>query len=183
MSILTERLIWIVNGFLVIVFSAVGNMYAILLAVSSVFFVSTAPREQRTWTIAASILCVVASLVASAPAPLFLLVMSGMGWGALYIEKFNRISQRWTAVRGQALYAMLVLGYTAWRATGLGVVSAANDVALAQGLGYLNMLAGIALYVYPIGFMAWVAQSIWAHPPSPASPEELITLVRTRGRG
>jgi len=183
MDILTERLIWMINGFLIIVFSAVGNLYAILLAVSSLFFVSTAPREQRIWTIAASLMCVIASLLSPAPAPLFLLVMSAMGWGALYIEKFNRISQRWTAVRGQALYALLALGYAAWRAMGLGAAPVTGDPALAQGLGYLNMLAGIALYVYPIGFMGWVAQSIWAHPPSPSSPEDLITQVRARGKG
>jgi hypothetical protein len=53
---------------------------------------------------------------------------------------------------------------------------------MAQGVTDLNMLIGIALYVFPIGFMGWVAQSIWAHPPAPAAPEDLISAVRSRGK-
>jgi hypothetical protein len=181
MDIVTERLIWVVNGFLTVIFFSAGQLHAILLAVSSFFFVWTAPMEQKTWTIASSILCLLASLLAPSPAPLFLLIMALMGWGALYIEMYNLISQRWTAVRGQSLYALLSLGYDAWRAMGIGSVSVA-DPAMAQGVNYLNMLIGIALYVFPIGFMGWVAQSIWAHPPAPAAPEDLISAVRSRGK-
>ena len=181
MELVTERLIWVVNGFLTVIFFSAGQLQSILLAVSSVFFVLTAPIEQKTWTIASSILCLLASSLAPSPAPLFLLVMALMGWGALYIEKYNRISQRWTAVRGQALYALLSLGYAAWRAMGVGSVSV-SDPAMAQGVTYLNMLIGIALYVFPLGFMGWVAQSIWAHPPTPGAPEDLISAVRSRGK-
>jgi len=181
MEIVTERFIWVINGFLTVIFFSAGQLHSILLAVSSVFFVLTAPMEQKTWTMASSILCLLASLLAPSPAPLFLLVMALMGWGAVYIEKYNRISQRWTSVRGQALYALLSLGYAAWHTLGLGSGSVA-DPAMAQGVNYLNMLIGIALYVFPIGFMGWVAQSIWAHPPAPAAPEDLISAVRSRGK-
>jgi hypothetical protein len=182
MEVLAERLIWVVNGFLTVIFFSAGQFHSILLAVSSIFFVMTAPMEQKTWTIAAAILSLLASLVTPAPAPLFLLVMSAMGWAALYIEKYNRISQRWTAVKGQSLYALLSMGYALWRGLDLGSVSVASDPAMAQGMNYLNMLIGIALYVFPIGFMGWVAQSIWAHPPAPASPEPLISAGRSRGK-
>lgn len=112
MEVLAERLIWVVNGFLTVIFFSAGQFQSILLAVSSIFFVMTAPMEQKTWTIGAAALSLLASLVTPAPAPLFLLVMSAMGWAALYIEKYNRISQRWTAVKGQSLYALLSLGYS-----------------------------------------------------------------------
>lgn len=181
MEILSERFIWVVNGFLTVIFFSAGQLYSISLAVSSAFFALTAPMEQKTWTIASSILCLLASLLAPSPAPLFLLVMAVMGWGAVYIEKYNRISQHWTAVRGQSLYALLSLGYAAWKAVGIGSVSA-TDPAMTQGVNYLNVLIGIALYIFPIGFMGWVAQSIWAHPPAPAAPEDLISVVRSRGK-
>ncbi|MFM8426397.1 MAG: hypothetical protein ACKOBL_14610, partial [Chloroflexota bacterium] len=57
-----------------------------------------------------------------------------------------------------------------------------SDPAMVQGVNYLNMLIGIALYVFPLGFMGWVAQSIWAHPPAPGAPEDLISAVRSRGK-
>jgi hypothetical protein len=46
----------------------------------------------------------------------------------------------------------------------------------------LNAIIGIAMYVIPLGFLAMLAQSIWAHPPGPGSPEQLITKVRRRGK-
>ncbi len=54
---------------------------------------------------------------------------------------------------------------------------------MAQGAGYLNAIIGIAMYVIPLGFLAMVAQSVWAHPPTIGNPTDLITKVRTRGGG
>jgi hypothetical protein len=39
------------------------------------------------------------------------------------------------------------------------------------------------MYLIPLGFLAWAAQAILAHPPAPGTPGELITRVRTRGKG
>jgi hypothetical protein len=38
------------------------------------------------------------------------------------------------------------------------------------------------MYAFPIGALVFMAQSIFAHPPALARPEELITTVRTRGK-
>lgn len=178
---ITERLIWILNGILVILYTAIGNLHAIVIAVSSVFFVISAPQEQKTWAMGAACMALAASLITPAPVPTFLLVMSIGGWVGLYLEQYNRIAQRWNLLRGQALYSLAGLGYFLYRTFGLG--SAINsDPMMMQGAGYLNGLIGIAMYVIPIGFLAWLAQSIWAHPPAPATPETLINTVRTRGR-
>ncbi len=65
---------------------------------------------------------------------------------------------------------------------GLGE-SVLSDPMMAQGAGYLNAIIGIAMYVIPLGFLAMVAQSVWAHPPTIGNPTDLITKVRTRGGG
>ena len=181
MNILLERLIWILNGFLVILYTAVGNLHAIVIAVSSVFFVASTPQEQKAWAMGAAIMALVAALITPAPVPTFLLVMSIGGWVGLYLEQYNRSAQRWNLIRGQALYSLAGLGFALYRTFGLGG-AISGDPMMMQGAGYLNGLIGIAMYVIPIGFLAWLAQSIWAHPPAPATPETLINTVRTRGR-
>lgn len=175
------NLIWIINGFLVILYTAAGNLHAIVIAVSSVFFVASTPREQKAWALGSALMALAGSLIAPAPVPAFLLVMSLGGWVGLYLEQYNRIAQRWNIIRGQAMYAMAGLGFALYRIFGLGS-AISNDPLMMQGAGYLNGLIGIAMYVIPIGFLAWLAQSIWAHPPAPATPEILINTVRTRGK-
>jgi len=178
-NIILERLIWILNGFLIIVYVAVENLHTILIAVSSIFFVISTPREHQRWAFGAAFVALVMSLIAPAPVPAFLLIMSLAGWLGLYLEQYNRVAQRWNIIRGQALYATAGLGFTAYRTFGLGSAMT-GDPMMMQGASYLNGLIGIAMYVIPIGFLAWLAQSIWAHPPAPASPEELINTVRVR---
>lgn len=174
-------LLWILNGLLVILYTAAGNLHAIMIAVSWVFFVASTPKEQQTWALAASLMSFTASLLAPAPVPAFLVVMSIGGWMGLYLEQYNRTAQRWNIIRGQALYALAGLGFMLYRTFGLGNAIASDPLTM-QGSSYLNGLIGIALYVIPIGFLAWLAQSVWAHPPAPAAPEELINTVRMRKR-
>jgi len=181
MAHITERLIWILNGFLVLLYAAIGNLHAIVIAVSSIFFVATAPEEQKTWAMGAACMALAASLITPAPVPTFLLVMSIGGWIGLYLEQYNRIAQRWNLIRGQALYSLAGLGFTLYQTIGLGSIIN-SDPMLMQGAGYLNGLIGIAMYVIPIGFLAWLAQGIWAHPPAPATPEVLINMVRSRNK-
>lgn len=181
MNVFLERLIWIVNGFLVVLYAALGNLHAIVIAVSALFFVASTPPEQQRWAAGAGLMAFSVSLIAPAPVPLFLLLMSLAGWLGLYLEQYNRVAQRWNIIRGQALYAIAGLGFTAYRAFGLGNAMT-GDPMMMQGAGYLNGLIGVAMFVIPIGFLAWLAQSIWAHPPAPAAPEELINTVRVRKR-
>jgi hypothetical protein len=53
---------------------------------------------------------------------------------------------------------------------------------MSQGAGYLNALIGIGMYVIPLGWLAMLTQSIWAHPPAQGTPDALITTIRTRGK-
>lgn len=174
-------LIWMINGVLAITYYAVDHILAIALAVAVAFFVVRTPKEQRMWAAGSSALAITASLFSPAPVPLFLLIMSLAGWIGQWLEQYNKPAQRWNTIRGQALYALAGLGFAAYRGLNLGG-AVASDPMMAQGATYLNAIIGIAMYVIPLGFLAMLAQSIWAHPPGPGSPEQLITKVRTRGK-
>jgi hypothetical protein len=180
MEILTERLIWIVNGFLAILYSLIDHWTALAFLAAVTAFIVMASTEQRRWALGAGLLSIAASLVAPSPVPLFLLVMILGGWTAVVLEKYNPPAQRWNVIRGLALYALAGLGFTLYRDLGLGE-SVLADPMMSQGANYLNAIIGIAMYVIPIGFLGMLAQSIWAHPPAPGTPSDLITKIRTRG--
>ena len=75
---------------------------------------------------------------------------------------------------------MAGLGYLLYRS--IGPASSASDPMLAQGANYLNALVGIAMYVIPIGFLALLVQSVWAHPPALGRPNQAIARIRSRGK-
>ena len=175
-------LTWAINGFLVIIYLAVEHVATILLFGSAAAFVAYTPKEQRAWATGSSALAITSSLIGSFPVPLFLLVISLAGWAGQWLEQYNKPSQRWNTIRAQALYSLAGLGYTAYQ--NLGWANAlTSDPSMAQGAGYINTILAIAMYVMPLGFLVMLAQSIWAHPPAPGKPHEIITAVRTRGKG
>lgn len=172
-------IVWVINGVLALLYFSLDHLITIALAVAAGWFALAAPSEQRPWALASAALSVLASLLAPPPVPVFLLAISLGGWAGLALEQYNRPAQRWNVIRAQALYALAGSGFALYRSLGLGEAIAA-DPSMAQGAGYLNALLGIAMYVLPIGFLALLAQSVWAHPPAPGTPEELIRKVRTR---
>jgi hypothetical protein len=74
----------------------------------------------------------------------------------------------------------MTLGFAAFQA--LSPAIGVDDPMLSQGQHYLGLLASIAMYFYPLGFLALLAQSIWVHPPLSQSPQNLIHSVRARGK-
>jgi hypothetical protein len=178
---LVTRMIWVVNGFAVILYFLADHILSLALIGSVCLFVYFSQNELRIWAAGSGLLAITASLFAPAPVPLFLLVMSLIGWALMYLEQYNQAAQQWNVLRGLALYSMAGLGYLAYRNLGLGNVVMADPM-MAQGAGYLNALIGISMYIIPLGFLAYSAQSIWAHPPVPGTPDQLITKVRSRGQ-
>ena len=181
MNELVAGIVWTINGFLVIVYNAVDRAETILLAVTAIPFAIYTAREQKVWAVASGALAILTSQLAPAPVPLLLLIMSLAGWAGQWLEQYNRPAQRWNTIRGQALYALAGLGFTLYRNFGLGS-SIASDPLMSQGAGYLNALIGISMYVIPLGWLAMLTQSIWAHPPAQGTPDALITTIRTRGK-
>jgi len=181
LSNITAGVTWTINGFLVIVYYAADHIQTLALAVAAILFAAYTEQEQRVWAVGSGALAILASLVAPAPVPLFLLIMSLAGWAGQWLEQYNKPAQRWNTIRGLALYAVAGLGFAMYRNFGLGS-SIANDPMMAQGAGYLNALIGIGMYVIPLGWLAMLTQSIWAHPPAQGTPDALITTIRTRGK-
>ena len=175
-------ILWVINGFLLIVYLAIQHVAAILLAVSTIMFVFHTPKEQRARVAGSSALAVVASMIALTPIPLFLLILSLAGWTGEWLEQYNKPAQRWNTVRALALYATAGLAYTAYHVFGWDQPLVSNPD-LAQGASYINAIFGIAMYVIPLGFLVMLTQSIWAHPPAPGTPGDLIANIRTRGKG
>ena len=177
-----ERIYWVLNGFLTVVFLLVEQVLPIALFISVGAFVWFALDEQRNWAIGAGALAVIASVLSLPPIPVFLLVMSVSGWVALYMEKYNHPAVSWNIIRGISIYAVSGMGYSLYRNSGTSSPFAA-DPQMAQGSVYINMIAGVAMYVMPLIFVAMLVQSIWSHPPTPGgSPADLISTVRSRGK-
>ena len=180
-SDITAGIIWTINGFLVIVYYAADRIETVLLAIATILFAVYTSQEQRVWAVGSGTLAILASLLAPAPVPLFLLIMSLAGWAGTWLEQYNKPANHWNTIRGQALYALAGLGFALYRNFGLGS-SIASDPMMSQGAGYLNALIGISMYVIPLGWLAMLTQSIWAHPPAQGTPDSLITTIRTRGK-
>jgi hypothetical protein len=99
---ISEYFIWVANGFLVIAYYAADHLATLVLLGALGAFVWTAEDAQRGWAAGAGLLALIASLVAPAPVPLLLLLMSGAGWAAVWLERYNRPAQRWNVIRGIA---------------------------------------------------------------------------------
>ncbi len=181
MNDILSVLIWTINGFLVLVYYAVNHIQTIALAIASILFAAYTAKEQQVWAVGSGAMAILASLIAPAPVPIFLLIMSLAGWVGQWLEQYNKPAQRWNTIRGQALYALAGLGFALYRNFGLGS-SIASDPMMSQVAGYLNALIGISMYVIPLGWLAMLTQSIWAHPPAQGTPDALITNIRTRGK-
>lgn len=172
--------IWLLNGLLALVYSMAGQWISILLIAPLVWLAYRGPVEHRPWLIGAGGLSLLASTLAPMPAPALLLLMAVAGAIALLIERFNPAALHWRITSGLALYALAGLGFAGFQ---LYLERwASSSLLLAQGQNYFSILAGIAMYGIPIGYLALLAQALLVHPPIPGSgrPEQLINNLRAR---
>ncbi len=181
MTAIYDALIWVLNGFLVIIFFLVERLATVLLLPAATAFVMITPVAQRGWAIGAGTLALAASLISPAPVPIFLGVIALVSAVAFYLEQYNRPAMLWNIVRSVSLYSLAGLGYTLWQGLRL-TDSIQSDVMTSQGATYINAIVGIAMYVIPLGVVVLLAQSVLAHPPV-GRPDQIITNVRTRGKG
>jgi len=173
-------LTYVLNGFLALLWLLVDHLLLVLLVTPLVWLSYISPNEQRPWSLASNGLAILASAVAPAPVPLFMLVMASAGLLATRLEKFNTAAMRWNTLRGLALYSLAGLGFSLYQDLA-GNLS--TSPLLAQGQVYLSTIAGFAMYLIPIGFLALLVQNLWAHPPVPGKPADLIHTIRSRGKG
>ena len=183
MSQLWLYIVYVINGFLMVVYYTVEHVATLLLLFSTTSFAVIAPKEQRSWSAASAILAILTSMAAPFPVPLALLAISAVGWIGQWLERFNQPAQSWSTVRAQAVYAILGIAYTAYSDLG-GASLLTSNPDTAQAGPYINTILSIALLAFPVGFIAMLVQSLWAHPPTPGgSPVEMISTIRTRGKG
>jgi hypothetical protein len=168
------------NGFLAFLWLLLDHIFLVLLGIPLIGLGTTTPKEQRSWILGTSALALLASAVAPAPVPLLLLLMAASGWLATRLEKFNTIAVYWNAARGLAIYSLAGLGFTAFQALASGMESSPW---LAQGQVYLSSIAAFAMYLIPLGYLALLVQTLFAHPPIQGKPGELIHTIRSRGKG
>ncbi len=185
--------IWEVNGWLVTAYVLWEHAALGVTLAACLVLLRDAPREQRPWMWGAAALAGAAAAFAPAPVPVLLSAMSVAAALAVRFDRFNPDALRWRTVGGLALYAAAALAYlaygrylaavdaSAWAAALGGEGEAAAT--LAQGRAFLNTLATWGLWlILPLGFFSLLAQGLLAHPPAPATPEETIARVHTRGR-
>lgn len=175
----TLPFVWLVNGLLALLWLTVDHLWMVLLVPALGYAVLQAPETQRAWTLGVAVLCLAAGAAAPFPVALFLLVISGAGLLAVRLEKVTPQNTHWTLVRGLGLYSLVGLGYTAYRTW---LVPAMSDPALQQGEAYLSAIASIALYLFPPGVLALLAQGLFVHPPVQGQAEEIVYHFRSRGK-
>ena len=173
-------LYYLLNGLLALLWLLLDHLLLVLLVIPLAWLSCTAPDEQRYWTLATSGLSILASALAPAPVPLLMLVMAAAGCLASHLEQFNDAQVHWNTVRGLALYSLAGLGFTAFQE--LSARSTSSSL-LQQGQVYLSAIAAFAMYLIPLGFLALLAQTLFAHPPVSSKPSELIHTIRSRGKG
>ncbi len=167
--------VWVLNGALVTLYVIVAHLPALAAAGAAAYMGTTAPAEQRRHAWAAAALASAGALVSDALLALMVVAMAALGAVAVRVEKYNPYTLAWRTIGGLGLYGMMLLGFALYNALG--------GFPAEVGASYLDAIIRIAVYAYPLGFLAMIAQALWVHPPMPGGrPEDLVTTVRTRGK-
>ena len=193
MSLLHTLALYEANGFLVLMYVFWEHVAGILVLASFGYFAWRAPAGQRSWTLSAGVLALLAAFFTASPAPFLLAAMSLAGVGAVLLERFNPDALRWRITGGLTLYALAALAHLGYASYLAGVDAAAwaqaiggqgeASAALAQGRAFVETLATWGLWlILPLGYFSLLAQVLLAHPPLSARPDALITAVRTRNQ-
>jgi len=172
--------LYILNGCLLVLYLVVERLASVLLVAALAWLGNQSPTQHKQWHIGISVLAILTSLIAPAPIPVLLLVMALAANLALLAEKFQPASLHWRSISGFALYCLMGLGVSAFN---LYIQSqAVQDAQLAIGQSYISVIASVALYGYPLGYLGMLAQGLLVHPPFPGSgkPADLVHALRSR---
>ncbi len=185
-------LIWFINGLLAVFYTLLDNVLILLLIPPMAWLAITAKLEHRVWILVTGAIVILATFIVPAPVPLILTLMTWAGAVAVFLDRFNPTALRWRVNGGLALYALTALGFAAYAAytsrlpsnTWSSVVASGEAASIvSQGRSFLNVIAVWGLWIImPLGYLALLIQGVLVHPPTPASPAELIHTIRARGR-
>ncbi|MEM2265366.1 MAG: hypothetical protein QW687_00845 [Candidatus Hadarchaeales archaeon] len=186
-----EIIIWPVNGFLAVIYTAFEHFALIVTAFSCALLILRAPREQRAWISLFLLPSLLASSFVPSPVPVILSMMSLAGAIFVRLDRFNPEALRWRVVTGIALYSLASLAFSfylsytsrlsplAW-AKLVGSIEEAASL-IASGRSFLHTLGIWGLWlIIPLGYFSLLLQGFLAHPPVPLRPEEVVRRIRQR---
>lgn len=169
--------VWLANGLLALVWLVVDHLWVVLLVPLLGYAVLHAPENQRSWTLGAAVLSLLAGAASPFPVALLLGIMTLAGLAAVRLERLSPQNTHWTMVRGLTLYALVGLGFSAYRTW---LLPALSDPTLVQGQAYLSAIASIALYLFPLGYLALLVQGLFVHPPVQGEADDILYTLRSR---
>ncbi len=168
-------LLWLVNGFLVTCYFLADHWPTVLAVPLAAWLLAGERRERRPLGLAALTAALAATVFAPNPVPYAVGLMLLAGAVAVQVERHDPLALRWQAYRALGLYGLIGLGFRLWRL----LPADFTDPSLVTGMGYLDAIIGIAMYVYPLGYLALLAQSFFVHPPL-GRPEDVVREIRIR---
>ena len=192
--------IYELNGLLALLYGAWAGLAGLVAAAGCLALLWWTPpgrtrqplSGQRPWLLGAGVVVILAVFLARPPASVLLAVMTVAGAVAVRFDRFNADGLRWRVVGGLVLYALAAFAYLAYGAYLNSLDAAAWAEALggqgeaaatlAQGRAFIATLATWGLWlILPLGYFSLLVQGLLVHPPLPATPEQVLTAVRTRG--
>ena len=180
LTALTLALTWVVNGFLVILYTMAEYVLALFLIPAMIWLTVDIEDSRRPWMMATSLLTMTVAFFAPPVVGVWLNLMGYASILAILVEKFDRASLRWRVVGGLTTYSLVGLGFLIYQV--LTPVLAAEGGLFAQGQGYLNVIISIAVWLAPLAYLGILVQGVLVHPPEPKAPGDTIHQIRTRGR-
>ena len=172
--------IWLLNGFLTIVYLTVENAVVVILIPGLIWLLKLTPKAQQKWILITSLLAVIAGLFAPPVVGIWLMMMAYGSVLAIKLEKFNAESLSWRVISGISAYALIGVGFTLY--TTMSSILIDPYGTFAQGKGYLDIIISLAVFLGPLSFVGLLVQSLFAHPPLEGTPEDIVYNVRTRGQ-
>jgi len=182
--------IWIVNGLLACLYLLADHAMAALMVIPLIGMYWMLPRmvgnvysnAMRPAMLVAASLSLMAANLAPAPAPLLLLVMVLVSAIAVRLEKFRPDETYWTFIQGVILYSLIGIGSTGFLAW-MQRTPTGSDSILGMGRNYVAIMAAVALWGTPLGYLAMLLKGLLVHPPLPGgNPGQLIDSIRTRNQ-
>jgi hypothetical protein len=182
-----EIFYWVINGFLIVLYLLIQNWPVLALAPAVIYLAQKSPAQYRPWMLATVGMTIALGLLI----PLLGIWMAAMAWlGVLAckIEHFNPDMLRWRVNTFLITYSLLGLASVVVQRFVPDLESTfavgTAGLTLQGGADYFGTIVNWALIVIlPMGYLALLAQAIFTMPPVHARPEQLITEIRTRGRG
>ena len=182
-------LVWIANGFLTIIFILVDNLRVLLLIPPLAWMYISVPglvgqmylNVLRPGVLVASLFALFAGIVAPDPVAIMLLIMIVASCVAAYVEKFRPDECIWTFVQGVIVYSLVGVGLAAFQYYLKVTPTADQSNLMTSGRTYIGIIAAVALWATPIGYLALLVKGLLVHAPFPGnSPENVIDAVRGR---